>query len=443
MRAPIRKKITLIIVAVALGGILLSGLTIHYSLNRQFQFYLRHGEQARQDQIVQALADIYVDFNGWGNLPPRMEVSRGIMAGGLRFVTDNQGNVVLSNRREMMMPNSSPLMQRPIVVNGVTVGTAFFGRTVFENLLSQQDQLFRNTINRSILITLLFTAVLAFGVALVFAQRLSAPILEMNRTARAMTDGHLDSRINTLPQDELGELGASLNNLASRLKEADTLRKQMTADVAHDLRTPLATIRSYLEGMIDQVIPASPENLESLLDEVKRLTGLITDLQEIAQADLAIRHFHPETLELRDFLAGMAQRLTPVFQEKNQQLTLVAANPVTIETDRNALTKIMDNLISNAHKYTPPGKTVRIEIETTPTAVQIQVRDEGIGISAKDLPYIFERFYRSDPSRNRESGGFGLGLTIVKELTEGLGGTVTAASVPGQGSTFTVTLPLA
>ncbi|TCL72418.1 histidine kinase [Hydrogenispora ethanolica] len=442
MQSAILKKIIIIIMAVALISIILAGLMIHFALNRQFHTYLLGNEEARQEQVVRGLAELYENYGGWENLPPRFAPSRNNFFGTLRFVLDEQERVVLASRGLPMLPNPNSLTARPIYVAGAKVGTAYFGKTLFENLLTAQDRMFRTTINRSILGALLLTGILSFLVALLLARRISDPITEMNRTARAMTAGQLDSRVQDLPRDELGELGASLNRLAERLKETNELRKKMTADVAHDLRTPLATVRSHLEGMIDQVIPASPENLESLLDEVKRLTTLVADLQEIAQADVARYRFNLEPLALEPFLAGLVQQMTPLFQKKKLRLALRVVQPATVRCDRDALTKVMENLLSNAHKYTPSGGNVTVLLEREETQAVIAVQDEGIGIAAADLPYVFERFYRTDQSRNRESGGFGLGLTIVKELVEGLGGSVTAQSTPGAGSCFTVRLPL-
>jgi signal transduction histidine kinase len=194
--------------------------------------------------------------------------------------------------------------------------------------------------------------------------------------------------------------------------------------------------------MIDQVIPPAKENLESLMEEVGRLTSLIDGLQEIALSDKAIYNFEIKALELSSFLSETAQRFEPLFKAKNLVLQCSADEPGVIETDREALAKVLDNLLSNAMKYTPSGKEVRLALSIVGNAAFIDVSDQGTGISAVDLPYVFERFYRTDHSRNRESGGFGLGLTIAKELTEALGGTISVVSKLGEGSTFTLKLPL-
>ena len=440
-KSPILRKIILIILTVSLGSILISGLMINLSLSRQFQSYLNWNESSREQETVKILADLYAAGGGWQNL--RLSLGPGRIIGNLRYVTDRNGQIIIATRRFIMYGNRrETLVTRPVMVRGVQVGTAYFGKNLMRNLLSRQDQLFGRTIIQSIFWSVLLTGLLALVVAMLFARRFSRPITEMNIAARNMTNGNLETRIKDLPRDELGELGVSLNKLAERLLKAGELRKKMTADVAHDLRTPLATIKSHLEGMIDKVIPPSPENLESLLEEIDRLTILVNDLQAIAEADNTIHHFQMEPVELKTFLEDLLHKIDPLFKKKQISLQLEEFPPVTLELDRAGLAKIFQNLLANALKFTPNGKAVTVKVNRTDSSVVIEVRDQGIGIAWQNLPYIFERFYRADPSRNRESGGFGLGLTIVKELTEAMGGTVEVESILGAGSIFKIRLPI-
>jgi len=442
LKSPILNKLTLLILMVSLGSILTSGFIINISLNYQFQNYLNRAEEVRQRQIVNNLVDIYREYGDWSAIPRTINIGRGAFMGNLRYVTDPLGKIVIITRSGRNHRNEQPLQSRPIYHNGIIIGTAHFGRNILQNILTTQDEMFRATINRSIVLTILLTGIISFLVAVLFARKFTAPIMEMSQIAKAMTSGDLESRIRTLPRDELGELGISLNQLAERLSILEKLRKKMTADVAHDLRTPLATIRSHLEGMIDRIIPSTKENLESLLEEANRLTSLINGLQDIVLSDKAIYNFQMEPLELSPFLEETIQRLKPLFKTKNLVLQYSGIQPCTILTDREALAKILDNLLSNALKYTPSGKTVQVTLVYCENNVSIQISDQGEGISDTDLPYIFERFYRTDRSRNRKSGGFGLGLTIAKELTAALGGTISVASKLGEGSTFTIKLPV-
>jgi two-component system sensor histidine kinase BaeS len=448
LKSLILRKILLMILAVSLGGIIISGVIINFQLNQQFRYYVERNETVRQEQVVQELAEMYREFGGWQNLPPNLRPSRTGVFIGLRYVTDNAGRVVMEARHGMGMmppppPDTHPLKQLPVMVENKQVGAVYFGETPFHNFISRQDEIFRRTINRSILLAILITGLIATLVAVLFARRLSRPITAMSQSAKEMTAGNLEVRVHDLPHDELGELGESLNRLAERLRQVEGLRQKMTADVAHDLRTPLTTIRGHLEGMIDTVIPSSRENFESLLEEVNRLTVLVEDLQEIALADRAAYRFQLEPIDLNAFLAEMVRKKLPLFKKKGVVLEYHPAGPVIVTADRNALAKVFDNLLANAYKFTPSKKKVEVRLEHSGDWAEAIVADQGIGIAPEDLPFIFERFYRTDRSRNRESGGFGLGLTIVKELVEALEGTVRAESEIDKGSTFRVKLPLA
>jgi two-component system sensor histidine kinase BaeS len=441
LKSPLSKKIALIILGISFLAVLISGLIINFAVNRQFQTYLGRIEQGREDQIVKVLVDIYREYDGWPELPVRIRVGQGFL-GNFRYATDLYGKLtVIAGPGYYNRASADGIRKsRTVEVDGKPVGIAYFGSNPIQDFLSRQNEMFRHTINRSIVLAIFLAGLMSLLTAVLLARQISMPITEMNRIAKDMTQGNLESRVQKLPHDELGELGNSLNRLAERLRQAENLRKKMTADVAHDLRTPLATVRSHLEGMIDRVIPASPENLDSLLEEIMRLTALVEDLQKIALVDSAIHKFAIEPLELDKFLTEQVKKMQPLFSEKGVSLETGEFPALTLSTDRDALGKICDNLLSNALKFTPAGQNVRVELALRDSSAIISVCDRGIGIAAADLPFIFERFYRTDRSRSRESGGFGLGLAIVKELVEALGGTVTVTSTPGNGSTFRVKL---
>lgn len=426
---------------IALGSVVLSGIIIHFSLSRQFQDYLTRSQSVREEQIVQALAEFYEQNGGWPSVASPVGFARAMSLGNLRYVTDINGRVVLFTRQAVINRNDKNLSAIPVLLGRKMIGTAYFGLNPLQEVLSKLDQSFRTTINRSIFLSILLTGVFSLVIAALFAKRLSDPITEMHHIAKEMTSANLESRVANLPPDELGELGQSLNQLADRLQQMNALRQKMTADVAHELRTPLATVKSHLEGMIDQVIPASSDNLQSLLEEVDRLAALINKLQEIAVVEAKIHRLSKEPLELEEFLSQTIKKILPVYREKDISISLDSSGPLIITTDSEALGRIMDNLLSNALKYTFPQKSVRIMLCEEDHHAVIKVRDHGIGIAETDLPFIFERFYRVDPSRHRDSGGFGLGLTIVKELAGALDGEITATSVLGEGSEFIVKLP--
>lgn len=439
-KSPMLRKTVVVILGAVLVSLLFSGLFIHFALKQQFDTYLSRTEKLRRKEVLNTMAGIYQEGEGWNTIPYLLGCRQGSW-GDLYFVTDMSGRIVVQIHHGGTPLVGKILFEEPVLVDEVQVGTAHFGRNPVSEMLALQDERFRTAIYRSIIWAGVVTGLLALVVALYLARRLTRPIGAMNRIAKEMAAGRLDRRVGNLSRDEIGELGESLNDLAEQLRRLEERRKQMAADVAHDLRTPLATVKSHLEGMIDAVILPSQENLESLLEEINRLTCLVGDLQEIARTDAEIRRFNFETIPLEGFLDEMWRKFLPLYQEKGVELVKPQFPGITIKSDRGALGKIIDNLLSNALKFTPAGKCVALGAWKDQNSVAVMVRDEGVGISLEDLPFIFERFYRTDHSRNRQSGGFGLGLAIVKDLTEALGGRVEVKSRLGEGSTFTIWLP--
>lgn len=227
----------------------------------------------------------------------------------------------------------------------------------------------------------------------------------------------------------------------------EELRHQLTQDVAHELKTPLASARALVEGMSDGVIPADQANLLSLLDEIDRLNKLVGDLGELSRAQAGRNLLVKVPGNPAAVISAVARRLRPAFDEKGITLEIIASKKdlkAQALIDERALERIFENLLSNALRHTAKGGLVRISAQKDPAApsLRLTVSDNGEGIPTQHLPFIFERFYRADPSRSRATGGTGIGLTIVRELTEALGGKVIVQSQPGQGTSFTVVLPL-
>jgi len=217
------------------------------------------------------------------------------------------------------------------------------------------------------------------------------------------------------------------------LEQQEDLRKQLTSDLAHELRTPLTTVGTHLEMMIDGVWEATPQRLQSCYDEIGRLSKLVADLEGLAKSE-------EKTMRLKKTRENLLEIVRLTAKSYHADITIEGRSS-EIAVDRDRIGQVLHNLISNASKYSTRDKKIRIEVQDTPRSAKIIVEDKGIGIAEADLPFIFERFYRSEKSRNRSTGGAGLGLAIVKDIVTAHGGTVTAESRVGEGSKFTVTLP--
>lgn len=284
----------------------------------------------------------------------------------------------------------------------------------------------------------------AVAVSLVVSRRVALPIQDLLRASQRIAAGHYHERVSPAGSEELAALAQQFNLMAETLEHAERRRVALIGDVAHELRTPLATIEGYAEGVLDGVVTANGETWALILDEVGRLRRLVADLQELSRAEarqlpLRLAPMAPATLVDR----AMA-RLKPQFDDKGVALTCTLPldlPPALADADRVA--QVLINLLGNALQHTPAGGNVNITVWTDVRTIWFQVRDTGSGIAAEHLPYLFERFYRVDKSRTRTTGGTGVGLTICKALVEAHGGRIWGESEGlGRGATFTFTLPV-
>lgn len=276
---------------------------------------------------------------------------------------------------------------------------------------------------------------IALLVAVALAVRLARPVRRLTDAAQDMADGHRDVEVPVRGTDELARLGAAFNTMSTSISAAEAQRRRIVDDVAHELRSPLTTVRSSLEAAQDGIVSMDADLVASLLAETDRLQRLIDDLGDVAQAESGTLHLVREPVDLATLLAEVAHR---------SGVTVDVVGDVVVEGDAFRLRQVFTNLVDNAVRHTPAGGSVAVTCRPEPAGhVTVQVVDTGDGIAAADLPHVFDRFYRSDRSRDRTTGGSGLGLAICRHLAEAHGGSITATSIFGAGSTFTVTLPAA
>ncbi|MCA2002613.1 MAG: HAMP domain-containing protein, partial [Chloroflexi bacterium] len=271
-------------------------------------------------------------------------------------------------------------------------------------------------------------------VAMLLMRRYVNPLAEVMYAARAVADGNLKTRVPTEGPKDLRRLAESFNEMAASLERNDRERRDMLADIAHELRTPLSVIRGRLEGIVDGVYPDTGATVSTALEQTYLLERLVDDLRLLTLAEARQLHFEVKPTDL----GRLAQRVTDLFQaearEKNISLALnrLAETP-TIEADAQRTEQVIANLVGNALRYVPENGRVWVEITADENAVQLSVNDNGKGVPEEDLPFIFDRFWRKEKSRSRVSGGTGLGLAIAKQLTEAQGGRIEARNRPEGG----------
>lgn len=304
---------------------------------------------------------------------------------------------------------------------------------------------FNQAITEILTFGILFSLLTAIVMSIFTARRIIGPIQTMMLASHKIASGDYHERIPVSSLDELGALARSFNQMAEQLEQIEQRRLNLIGDVAHELRTPLSSIRSIMEGLVDDVLPSEPATFLSIQHEVSRLQRLVQDLEELSRAEAGQIALNFQSLEVKNLIQAAMDRLAPQYEEKGVELHLDLPTKLPeARADQARLTQVLLNLLGNALQYTPSGGQVTISAWQDGQEIIVEVRDTGIGIPVEHLPHLFERFYRVDKSRSRAGGGSGVGLTIAKHLIQAQGGRIWAES-PGvnQGSTFTFTLPLA
>ncbi|MBM2614432.1 HAMP domain-containing histidine kinase [Actinoplanes sp. LDG1-06] len=280
----------------------------------------------------------------------------------------------------------------------------------------------------------------AVGVTAVVGVRMVRPLRALTAAAGRMRDGDDGTRVAVTGRDEIARLGTAFNAMAERRHEVEQLRRAMVGDVAHEMRSPVTNIRGWLEAADEGVVPLDRELTASLLEEARLLQHVIDDLQDLAAADAGELRLHPVPFPADELLRATADAFTETADRAGVSL-VVDAVPTFWTADPIRLRQAVGNLVANAIRHTPSGGRVTLSSRTGNGSLILQVADTGEGIPAEQLPLVFERFWRADASRNRRTGGSGLGLSIVRKLAEAHGGTVSVTSAPGHGATFTVRVP--
>jgi signal transduction histidine kinase len=330
----------------------------------------------------------------------------------------------------MSMGGGTGMMQGNGIVSGM-------GSDLYKN--------FQASFNEAILLAASAAGLVALAVGLLLSRSIVAPLRNLTIASRRISDGRYDEQVDDNGSDELGQLARSFNQMAKKLEQVETMRRQLIGDVSHELRTPLTAIKGNMEGLLDGVIPASPEIYQQVHQEAERLARLVEDLQELSRVEAGAYPMDVHPLDIRVLVQTTIKRLSSQTQVKNIQIhTNLPPDLPRVLADSDRITQVLTNLTGNAIQYTPIDGNVTISAARQGNEIYLSVTDTGIGIPAEHLTHLFTRFYRVDKSRSRQSGGgSGIGLTIAKYIVEAHGGQIWVISGgEGQGSTFTFSLPI-
>lgn len=285
--------------------------------------------------------------------------------------------------------------------------------------------------------------VVGIGAGIWISRSLTSPLQELEEAAQAIGRRELGRRVQVDGSREMVAVGQAFNQMAAELERGEELRRKLMADVAHELRTPLSVLQGNLRAIIDDVYPLDKAEVARLYDHTRHLSRLVQDLHDLAQAEARQLPLNRSEVDVSTLVQRAAQLFEPLAEE--EAVTLQEAYPESralVYADAARLTQVVQNLLANALRHTPAGGTIAVTVSADEETVQIAVRDDGEGIQPEHLPHVFDRFYRVDSSRSRDSGGAGLGLAIARAIVEAHDGTMDASSKGvGQGSTFTITLP--
>lgn len=455
----LRRQLSLSILLTLLATIGLIGLLSNWFINREFEKYITELGVVRRENIVEDISGQYDSFKRSWKLDYVHAIGMNALYDGYIIkLYDVNGKMVwdaenhdMSLCGKIMDDISARMRERgstgglvendyDIDQGGKKVGSVsikYYGPF----FMNEADFNFITVMNTILLVIGIFSSACAVVVGCLLARRISRPVTKTAYIAKQISKGNYEFRFEPGTRiRELEDLGAAINQLSGALSEQENLRKRMTADVAHELRTPLTALGSHLEAMIEGLWEPTTERLKSCHEEVERLGTLVKDLEQLARIEGENLVLNKTEADLFEIARTVADAMRGEILKKGLTLSLEGGS-VLVEADKNRMSQVITNLLSNAVKYTPEGGSIVLRVGETDQTGIIQVKDTGMGIPEKELPLIFERFYRTDKSRNRKTGGAGIGLAIVKSIVTAHGGRVTAESKEEEGSCFTVEIP--
>ena len=441
-------KLLLAFLAISMLSVILIVLSARYITDREFRSYLFDQNRI---SIITGLADFYSKNGTWNGvenatLIPKQAPPPRLAAGSERFFTlvDNTDRVVLAGPGDQVgevLPLTEIKNGNAIKVNGKTVGTMLTRQPSIN--VNPAETAFLNRVKQ--IYTLSAIGVIGVGLLLAFllSRTLTRPIRELTAATRAVSAGQLKQEVPVRSRDELGELAVSFNRMNAALARSIELRRQMTADIAHELRTPISVIMGHAEAVHEGVMAPSLETFEIVRDEAERLDSLIEDLRTLSRADageLPIEFQPVSPVKLLEKVQAIHKQRA---SQKNIAINLqVAPDLPEISADAGRMLQVLSNLVDNALVYVPAGGNILISALVVGKNLEIKVQDSGPGIAENELERIFDRFYRSDPSRQRNENGSGLGLAIAKSIVGKHNGRIWAESKVGDGTTIVVQLPI-
>lgn len=452
-------KITFVLVVVSLAGALFTSFYVQNRTQQAFDTFIKNQDE---QILVQALKEHYLINENWENVDLVFQkvypfilhnAQAGEGAGNPNRTNDNNigtpfylvspnGDILSktgqgSSYADRTIPQKELENGIPIEIDNEIV--AWLVPAPYQNPRNNTQQNFLETVQQGLIISSLVTLLIALSLGGFLIQSFTRPIRKLASATEAVASGDLGYQVDFESKDELGKLASSFNSMSTDLERADLTRKQMTADIAHDLRSPLSILHGYTEAMSTGKMTSSPEIFKVMHQQAQHLNYLIDDLRTLTLLDSEELGFQIQNIDPKLVLQQTKAAFSPLASENEIQLTLTIQQDLPrVNLDPDRLTQILGNLINNAIQVLPPDGKIKITARAERENLVIEVIDNGPGISENDIPLLFNRFFRTDQSRHTDQGSSGLGLAITKKLVESQGGVISIQSELGQGTTFTV-----
>ena len=448
-------------------GVLVTTLVAR-ATRQEFHFFVTSIGQRQAERIAPVLAAYYTFVGSWegvetivtyrpndwsgptmrrdGMMMGQNDVDMWRMMGTQILIAGMDGEIVAGSDEELVGARVDPdslAAGAPIIVNGKQVGTALVTVGAFSESLNDQ---FLAQVNRATLLATLVAGVIAVILGGFITWTVTRPMRELTHATRAIAAGDLSQRVTVQAGDEIGDLATAFNQMAAGLERGESLRRQMTADIAHELRTPLSVIQGNVEALQDGVFPLTLASLEPIQAKTELLGRLVEDLRNLALAEAGQLPMDRQPTDL----VGLVDRTVAGFQAtaeiKSVAIRVIAETELVADADPQRIEQVLINLLSNALRHTPQEGLVTIELNAQPTGrLNVRITDSGPGIPPELLPNIFERFYRVDPgrARGRHGDGTGLGLAVARSIVKAHNGSIAVENAPNGGASFWFTLPAA
>ena len=449
-------RMTLSFAAVAAMTTLLAIVVLSIVWNEHFASYTRENMFATARATAAGIAREYERVGGgWTTevLAPAVNAAAnnagvGVAVIDAQGVTRYDSSLVFEESDgfgigQSLQPTSvSQIATASIFVDGQVVGTVRVWVYGSESMMRQTDQQFRNNSYQAMGLAAIVAIVIASVIGYLFAHRLVRPINRMTETAREIEAGDLAARTGLRGSDEISQLGETFDDMAESVQKSIINERRLTTDVAHELRSPLQALQMNVEAMIDGVYPKDDAHLIPINDEVTRLARMVSDLLELSRLESGSMVMKDEVVDVGKMVSELMSRYDLLFEDYKLHSVVECADGVFIKGDAGKLSQAVTNLIANAIRYTDEGGTITVKVTSGDIMANIMVADTGIGLTPEEAKQVFDRFWRADDSRSRDSGGLGIGLSLVKEIVQRHGGWVQVDGRKGEGATFTIHLPL-